>query len=120
SATTSRRHIAITSMVDGRNVDWLEKVSEDQYRKWAESRARPQRNRCPQGRSSAGRDADRSFSGDDDALVLPKLRCVARLTRWPLRPSSQEHPRSGGRTGNRDFDTRPKPAPGNSRAVPLP
>jgi quercetin dioxygenase-like cupin family protein len=33
TATTSMTHIAITNMVDGRNVDWLEKVSEDQYRK---------------------------------------------------------------------------------------
>ena len=33
TATTSMSHIAITSMVDGRNVDWLEKVNEDQYRK---------------------------------------------------------------------------------------
>src|SRR3954454_20025702 len=33
TATTSMSHIAITNMVDGRNVDWLEKVSEDQYRK---------------------------------------------------------------------------------------
>lgn len=32
TATTSMSHIAITNMVDGRNVDWLEKVSEDQYR----------------------------------------------------------------------------------------
>lgn len=33
TATTSMSHIAITSMVDGRNVDWLEKVTEGQYRK---------------------------------------------------------------------------------------
>jgi quercetin dioxygenase-like cupin family protein len=33
TATTSMSHIAITNMVDGRNVDWLQKVSEDQYRK---------------------------------------------------------------------------------------
>ena len=33
TATTSMSHIAITNMVDGRNVDWLEKVNEDQYRK---------------------------------------------------------------------------------------
>jgi quercetin dioxygenase-like cupin family protein len=33
TATTSMSHIAITNIVDGRNVDWLEKVSEDQYRK---------------------------------------------------------------------------------------
>jgi quercetin dioxygenase-like cupin family protein len=33
TATTSMSHIAITNMVDGRNVDWLEKVSEDHYRK---------------------------------------------------------------------------------------
>jgi quercetin dioxygenase-like cupin family protein len=31
TATTSMSHIAITNVVDGRNVDWLEKVSEDQY-----------------------------------------------------------------------------------------
>ena len=33
TATMSMSHIAITNMVDGRNVDWLEKVNEDQYRK---------------------------------------------------------------------------------------
>jgi quercetin dioxygenase-like cupin family protein len=33
TATTSMSHIAITNMVDGWNVDWLEKVSQDQYRK---------------------------------------------------------------------------------------
>jgi quercetin dioxygenase-like cupin family protein len=33
TATTTVSHIAITNMVDGRNVDWLEQVSEDQYRK---------------------------------------------------------------------------------------
>jgi quercetin dioxygenase-like cupin family protein len=33
TATTSMSRIAITNIVDGRNVDWLEQVSEDQYRK---------------------------------------------------------------------------------------
>jgi quercetin dioxygenase-like cupin family protein len=33
TATTSMSQIAITNILDGRNVDWLEKVSEDQYRK---------------------------------------------------------------------------------------
>jgi quercetin dioxygenase-like cupin family protein len=33
TATTSMSHIAITNMADGRNVDWLEKVSDEQYRK---------------------------------------------------------------------------------------
>jgi hypothetical protein len=27
-------HIAIQESRDGRNVDWLEKVSDEQYRKW--------------------------------------------------------------------------------------
>ena len=31
--TTAMTHIAITESQDGRNVDWLEKVSEEQYRK---------------------------------------------------------------------------------------
>jgi len=26
-------HIAITETLDGKNVDWMEKVSDDQYRK---------------------------------------------------------------------------------------
>jgi hypothetical protein len=26
-------HIAITNMVDGKNVDWLEHVTDEQYRK---------------------------------------------------------------------------------------
>ena len=33
TATNSMSHIAITNMVDGKNVDWLEKVSDEQYRK---------------------------------------------------------------------------------------
>jgi quercetin dioxygenase-like cupin family protein len=33
SATTAMTHIAIQESLGGRNVDWLEKVSEDQYRK---------------------------------------------------------------------------------------
>ena len=32
SATTAMTHIAIQEAVDGRNVDWLEQVSDDQYR----------------------------------------------------------------------------------------
>ncbi len=33
TASNSMRHIAITNMREGRNVDWLEKVSDEQYRK---------------------------------------------------------------------------------------
>lgn len=33
TATNSMRHIAITNMRDGKNVDWMEKVTEEQYRK---------------------------------------------------------------------------------------
>jgi quercetin dioxygenase-like cupin family protein len=33
TATTSMSHIAITNMLNGKNVDWLEKVSDDQYRR---------------------------------------------------------------------------------------
>jgi quercetin dioxygenase-like cupin family protein len=33
TATTSMGHIAITNMVDGKNVEWMEKVSDDQYAK---------------------------------------------------------------------------------------
>ena len=33
TAANSMSHIAITNMVDGKNVDWLEKVSDEQYRK---------------------------------------------------------------------------------------
>jgi quercetin dioxygenase-like cupin family protein len=32
TATNSMSHIAITNMLDGKNVDWLEKVSDEQYR----------------------------------------------------------------------------------------
>jgi quercetin dioxygenase-like cupin family protein len=32
SATIAMTHIAIQETVDGRNVDWLEQVSEEQYR----------------------------------------------------------------------------------------
>ena len=31
--TTAMTHIAIQETLDGKNVDWMEKVSEDQYRK---------------------------------------------------------------------------------------
>ena len=31
--TTSLTHVAIQETIDGRNVDWLEKVSDEQYRK---------------------------------------------------------------------------------------
>jgi len=34
SATNGMRHIAIQETVDGRNVDWLEKVSDEQYGAW--------------------------------------------------------------------------------------
>jgi quercetin dioxygenase-like cupin family protein len=33
TATTSMSHTAITNMVDGKNVTWMEKVSDDQYLK---------------------------------------------------------------------------------------
>lgn len=33
TATNVMSHIAITNMVNGKNVEWLEKVSDDQYRK---------------------------------------------------------------------------------------
>ena len=32
TATNSMRHIAISGMVDGKNVDWMEKVTDEQYR----------------------------------------------------------------------------------------
>jgi quercetin dioxygenase-like cupin family protein len=31
--TTAMMHIALTGTVGGKNVDWLEKVSDEQYRK---------------------------------------------------------------------------------------
>lgn len=33
TATTSMRHMAITNMRDGKNVDWMEQVTDEQYRK---------------------------------------------------------------------------------------
>jgi 4-carboxymuconolactone decarboxylase len=33
SPTSALTHIALTGMADGKNVEWLEKVSEEQYRK---------------------------------------------------------------------------------------
>ena len=33
TATTAMTHIAITESLDGKNVDWMEKVSDQQYRK---------------------------------------------------------------------------------------
>jgi quercetin dioxygenase-like cupin family protein len=33
TATTAMTHIAITEVLNGKNVDWLEKVSDEQYRK---------------------------------------------------------------------------------------
>jgi quercetin dioxygenase-like cupin family protein len=33
TATTAMTHIAITESLNGKNVDWLEKVSDDQYRR---------------------------------------------------------------------------------------
>jgi len=32
AATTSMSHIAITNVVDGRNVQWMEQVSDEEYR----------------------------------------------------------------------------------------
>jgi quercetin dioxygenase-like cupin family protein len=32
TATNSMSHIAITNMVEGKNVDWMEQVSDEQYR----------------------------------------------------------------------------------------
>ena len=32
SATTAMTHMAIQEAVDGKNVDWLEQVSDEQYR----------------------------------------------------------------------------------------
>ena len=32
TSTNSMSHIAITNVVDGRNVDWMEQVSEELYR----------------------------------------------------------------------------------------
>ena len=32
TATNGMSHIAVTNMVDGKNVDWMEKVSDEQYR----------------------------------------------------------------------------------------
>ena len=33
TSTSAMTHIAITAVVDGKNVNWLERVSDDQYRK---------------------------------------------------------------------------------------
>jgi quercetin dioxygenase-like cupin family protein len=33
SATTAMTHIAVTEFLNGKNVDWMEKVSDEQYRK---------------------------------------------------------------------------------------
>ena len=33
TSTTAMTHIAITETLEGRNVDWMEKVSDDRYRK---------------------------------------------------------------------------------------
>jgi quercetin dioxygenase-like cupin family protein len=33
TATTGVGHIAITNVADGKNVDWLEQVTDEQYRK---------------------------------------------------------------------------------------
>jgi hypothetical protein len=33
TATTSMSHLAITNMLDGTNVEWMEHVSDEQYRK---------------------------------------------------------------------------------------
>jgi hypothetical protein len=33
TATTGVTHIAIQEHLDGKNVEWMEKVSDDQYRK---------------------------------------------------------------------------------------
>ena len=33
TATNSMSHIAITNMVDGKNVEWMEKVGDEQYRR---------------------------------------------------------------------------------------
>lgn len=33
ASTTAMSHIAVTEALNGKNVDWLEKVSDDQYRK---------------------------------------------------------------------------------------
>jgi quercetin dioxygenase-like cupin family protein len=33
TATTAMTHLAITESLDGKNVEWLEKVSDEQYRK---------------------------------------------------------------------------------------
>lgn len=33
TATTAMTHIAITESLNGKNVDWMEKVSDEQYRK---------------------------------------------------------------------------------------
>jgi quercetin dioxygenase-like cupin family protein len=32
-ATTGMRHIAIAAMLDGKAVDWMEKVADEQYRR---------------------------------------------------------------------------------------
>ena len=31
--TTAMTHIAVTEFLNGKNVDWMEKVSDEQYRK---------------------------------------------------------------------------------------
>lgn len=33
TSTTSMRHIAVSNMRDGKNVDWMDKVTDDQYHK---------------------------------------------------------------------------------------
>lgn len=40
TATTFMSHIAISNMLDGRNVDWLEKVSDEQYQSGSEATRR--------------------------------------------------------------------------------
>jgi hypothetical protein len=34
--TTAMTHLAIQERLDGKTVDWMEQVSDDQYRKWTQ------------------------------------------------------------------------------------
>jgi quercetin dioxygenase-like cupin family protein len=40
TATTRMTHIAIQEFLDGKNVEWLERMSDEQYRRWRRSQCR--------------------------------------------------------------------------------
>jgi quercetin dioxygenase-like cupin family protein len=75
TATNGMSHIAIQEIVDGRNVDWMEKVTEEQYNMTSSTKTNAESD-APAAASAQAKQPnieDRRLSPDDVRKVAPAL-----------------------------------------------